>query len=365
MSTRARLRGFAVDTSALRHSPPFRRLWIGQLVSLVGRQITVVAVPFQVYSLTRSPLAVGGIGLVQAVCLISASLAAGAISDRFDKRRILLLTQLALAGCSVLLALGAISGHPPLVVIYAVVGVAAVFAAVDSPTRTAIIPSLVPVERLTGALSLNIAMFQATLVAGPALGGLVIARFGLPVAYLFDVGTFAAALVAVALLPPLPSVSTLSEAPLAAIRRGLAFARHQPVILGGFAMDLAAMVFGMPRAVFPVLATSTFHAGPAVLGLLYAAPGAGAVVAALTTGWPRHVSRSGRVIVASIAVWGVSIIAFGFAGSLWLALGLLVVAGAFSAQVSVVSGGVLSLVGLAAAALVFPAVWAYRTARVR
>src|SRR5437660_38472 len=183
----------------------------------------------------------------------SASLAAGAISDRFDERRILLLTQLALAGCSVLLALGAISGHPPLVVIYAVVGVAAVFAAVDSPTRTAIIPSLVPVERLTGALSLNIAMFQATLVAGPALGGLVIARFGLPVAYLFDVGTFAAALVAVALLPPLPSVSTLSEAPLAAIRRGLAFARHQPVILGGFAMDLAAMVFGMPRAVFPAL----------------------------------------------------------------------------------------------------------------
>jgi MFS family permease len=405
-----RLRALAVDAGALRESPAFRRLWIGQFISLAGRQITVVAVPFQVYSLTGSPLAVGGLGLAQAVPLITASLGAGAINDRLDKRRILLVTQFGLAACSGLLALGALLGHPPLASLYVVVALAAAVAAVDSPTRTAIIPNLVSPQRLTGALSLNIALFQTTLVAGPALGGLIIARFGLPVAYAVDVATFTAALLVVAMLPPQPPVGTTHEPPLAAIRRGLAYARRQPVILGGFAMDLSAMIFGLPRAVFPVLAATTFHTGAAGLGLLYAAPGAGAVLAALSTGWMNHVRRLGRVIVVSIVVWGAAIIAFGFASTFWLGLVLLAVAGAadsvsavcrtsimqtlapdelrgrltavyfmvvtggpyigdveagavanaFTAQVSVVSGGVLCIAGLALAALAFPAVWRYR-----
>jgi MFS family permease len=410
-----RLQALAVDIGALRESPAFRRLLTGQLVSLVGRQITVVAVPFQVYALTGSPLAVGAIGLVQAIALITSSLGAGAISDRFDRRRILLITQFGLALCSGLLALGALSGRPPLFAIYIVVAAAAAVAAVDSPTRTAIIPRLVSQERLAGALSLNIALFQTTLVAGPAVGGLVIARFGLPAAYAIDVATFAAAFVAIALLPPQPPTGTLHESPIAAIRRGLQYARHQPVILGGFAMDLSAMIFGLPRAVFPVLAVNTFHAGPAVLGLLYAAPGAGAVIAALTSGWMRQARRLGRIIVLSIIVWGAAIIAFGFTSVLWLALLLLAVAGAadsvsavcrttilqvlapddmrgrltavyfmvvaggpylgdveagavanaFGAQVSVVSGGALCVLGLAAAALAFPAVWRYRSGHTR
>jgi len=187
------LRSLAVDTGALR-SRPYRRLWTGQLVSLIGRQITVVAVPFQVYTLTHSPLAVGLLGLVQVVPLVTFSVSAGVIADRMDRRRLLLITQLCLAVCSGVLALGALRGNPPLVLIYVIVGVAAAFAAVDSPTRTAVIPNLVPRERLAGALSLNIVLFQTTLVAGPAVGGLVIARLGLPVAYAIDVGTFTAAL---------------------------------------------------------------------------------------------------------------------------------------------------------------------------
>jgi len=404
------VRAVAVDAGALRESQPFRRLWLGQLVSLAGRQITTVAVPFQVYQLTRSPLAVGGVGLAQAISLIAASLGAGAITDRLDRRRILLVTQVGLAVCSAALALGALSGHPPLAAIYAVVAVAAAIAAVDAPTRTAIIPNLVSADRLTGALSLNIALFQTTLVAGPALGGLIIARFGLPIAYTVDVATFAAALIAVALLPPQQPVAQPHEAPLAAIRRGLEFARHQPVILGGFAMDLAAMIFGLPRALFPVLAATTFHTGAVGVGLLYAAPGAGAVVAALSTGWISRARRLGRIIAIAIAVWGMAIIGFGFASTIAVALALLVVAGAAdsvsavcrttimqtiapddlrgrltsvyfmvvvggpylgdieagavatatTAQISVVSGGVLCLVGLVAASLSFPAVWHYR-----
>jgi MFS family permease len=404
-------RSLAVDARSLRESQPFRRLWVGQLISLVGRQITLVAVPFQVYSLTRSALDVGLLGIVQAVPLICGSLGGGAIADRFDRRRVLIVTQLCLASCSGLLALGAFIGHPPLLEIYAVVAVAALVGAVDAPTRTAIIPNLVGVDRLAGALSLNIILFQTTLVAGPAIGGLVIANLGLPAAYAVDVITFSAALTAVALLPPQGRSASERERPLAAIVRGLRFARGQPVILGGFAMDLAAMIFGLPRAVFPVLAATTFHAGPQGLGLLYAAPGLGAVLAALASGAVARSKRLGRIIVVAIVAWGAVIIAFGFVQTLWVALLALAVAGgadsisavcrttilqriapdelrgrltslyfmvvaggpyigdvetgivanAFGAEVAIVSGGALCLVGLGAAAAAFPSVWRYRT----
>jgi MFS family permease len=404
------IRTLAVDARSLRDSRPFRRLFIGQLVSLVGRQITLVAVPFQVYSLTRSALDVGLLGIVQAVPLIVGSLGGGAIADRFDRRRVLLVTQLCLAVCSGLLALGAFGGHPPLLAIYGVVAVAALVGAVDSPTRTAIIPNLVGADRLAGALSLNIVLFQTTLVAGPAIGGLVIAHLGLPEAYSVDVVTFSAALIAVLLLPPQGHSAIERERPIAAILRGLSFTRRQPILLGTFAMDLAAMIFGLPRAVFPVLAANTFHAGAQGLGLLYSAPGFGAVVAALSSGAVARSKRLGRIIVVSIAAWGVVVISFGFARSLWVALVLLAIAGAadsfsavcrttimqriapnelrgrltslyfmvvaggpylgdvetgvvanaFGAEVAIISGGILCLVGLGAAAAAFPSVWRYR-----
>ncbi len=404
------IRTLAVDARSLRDSRPFRRLFIGQLVSLVGRQITLVAVPFQVYSLTRSALDVGLLGIVQAVPLIVGSLGGGAIADRFDRRRVLLVTQLCLAVCSGLLALGPFGGPPPLLAIYGVVAVAALVGAVDSPTRTAIIPNLVGADRLAGALSLNIVLFQTTLVAGPAIGGLVIAHLGLPEAYSVDVVTFSAALIAVLLLPPQGHSAIERERPIAAILRGLSFTRRQPILLGTFAMDLAAMIFGLPRAVFPVLAANTFHAGAQGLGLLYSAPGFGAVVAALSSGAVARSKRLGRIIVVSIAAWGVVVISFGFARSLWVALVLLAIAGAadsfsavcrttimqriapnelrgrltslyfmvvaggpylgdvetgvvanaFGAEVAIISGGILCLVGLGAAAAAFPSVWRYR-----
>ncbi len=404
------IRTMAVDARSLRDSRPFRRLFIGQLISLIGRQITLVAVPFQVYSQTRSALDVGLLGIVQAVPLIAGSLGGGAIADRFDRRRVLIVTQLCLALCSGLLALGAFAGHPPLLAIYGVVAVAALVGAVDSPTRTAIIPNLVGTERLAGALSLNIVLFQTTLVAGPAIGGLVIAHLGLAEAYSVDVLTFSAALIAVVVLPPQGHSTTRRERPIAAILRGLSFTRRQPILLGTFAMDLAAMIFGLPRAVFPVLAANTFHAGAQGLGLLYSAPGFGAVVAALSSGPVARSKRLGRIIVVSIAAWGLVVISFGFARSLWVALLLLAIAGAadsfsavcrttimqriapdelrgrltslyfmvvaggpylgdvetgvvanaFGAEVAIISGGILCLVGLGAAAAAFPSVWRYR-----
>jgi MFS family permease len=410
MNGRRVLARLALDTNALRESPAFRRLCIGQLISLVGRQVTVVAVPFQVYSLTHSSLAVGGLGLAQAVPLITGSLVAGPISDRFDRRRILLGTQVSLGACSALLTLGAILGRPPLVILYIIVAVAAFVSSVDSPTRQAMVPGLVSAARLQGALSVYIAIFQVASIAGPAVGGLVIAGLGLPEAYGLDVAGFAAAVVVVLTLPAQRPEGAPRGNPFAGFGSGFAFVRRQPVILGGFGMDLAAMIFGLPRAVFPALAVATFHSGAVGLGLLYAAPGAGAMVAALTTGWLSRSSRLGRIIIVSFAAWGIAIVVFGFARALWLGLLLLAIAGAadivsevcrttilqtvspdairgrvtsvsymvvvggpfvgdlesgavasaFGAEISVVSGGVLSLIGLAVSAIAFPAVWAYR-----
>jgi MFS family permease len=403
------LTGVAVDIGALRESKPFRRLTAGQLVSLIGRQITTVAVPYQVYTTTGSPILVGLLGVAQVVPLISVSLGGGSIADRVDRRRLLLVTQALLALCSLALLVGALA-HPPVVFVFVVVALASSVAALDSPTRTAMVPNLVSPGRLAGALSLNIAMFQTTLIAGPALGGIVIAHLGLAGAYLVDVASFVASMLAVWLLPAQPPHSTAREPMIAALRRAFAFIRRRRVILGTYAMDLSAMIFGLPRAVFPVLAAATFHSGAQGLGYLYAAPGVGAVLAALSSGWLSRSSRLGRVVVVSIAVWGAAIIAFGFVTSLWIALLWLAVAGAAdsisavcrntiqqtltpdelrgrltaayfmvvvggpfigdfeaglvagttSARVSVVSGGVLSLIGLVVAAVAFPQVWNYR-----
>ncbi len=403
------LTGVAVDAGALRESPAFRRLAAGQLVSLVGRQITVVAVPYQVYTQTRSPSLVGLLGLAQVIPLIGVSLLAGGLADRFDRRRLLLVTQALLGLCSLALLIGAVQ-HAAVFLVFVVVAAASSVSALDAPTRTAMIPTLVSKERLPGALSINVAMFQTTLIAGPALGGLLIAHIGLSAAYLVDVASFAAAMLAVWLLPPQPPSAQAHEATFAAIRRGLAFIRRRRVILGTFVMDLCAMIFGFPRAVFPVLAATTFRTNAQGLGYLYSALGVGAVIAALSSGWLSRSNRLGRVVVVAIALWGVSIIAFGFAGSLWLGLVLLscagaadsvsavcrstimqtqtpdqlrgrltatyymvvvggpflgdleagVLAGVTSARVSVVSGGVLCLVGLAMAALAFPEVWRHR-----
>ena len=318
----------SVDIAPLRESRPYRALWIGQLVSMVGRQITVVAVPYQVYQLTHSSFAVGALGFVQVVPLVAVSLAGGAVADRVDRRRLLLLTQVLLGGCSSLLAAGALLGTPPLGFVYAVTGAAAAVSAIDSPTRAAMIPNLVSRRQLPAAQMLNIALFQTSLIAGPALAGLVLSHAGLGAAYLIDVATFAAAVIALLMVPPQPPRGERREAPLAAIGRGLAFIARQPAVLGGFLIDLVAMIFGMRRALFPVLAATTFHAGAGGLGLLFAAPAVGAVAAALSSGWLSRRSRLGTVIVVSVAVWGASVAGFGLVSSLWPALALLAVGGA-------------------------------------
>jgi MFS family permease len=319
-----------LDLTPLRISRDFRLLWLGELVSHTGRMITLVAIPYQVYEVTRSALAVGVIGLVQVVPLVFFSLIGGAVADAMDRRRLLLLSQAGSMAASFLLVGGAVVDRPPLWFLYLAAALASASSAFDAPARSAAIPNLVPKDRLASAIALNQVLFQVNDVAGPAIGGLIIAQFGLAWAYTIDAVTFLAAIAALLLMRPMPPGRQGARPPiLRSVREGFRYLKGRRVLLSTFLVDLNAMIFGMPRALFPVLAREAFRIGPAGLGLLYAAPAAGALVGALLTGWVRHVRRQGRAVLWAVAVWGVAIIGFGFStGALWLALGFLAVAGA-------------------------------------
>ena len=317
-----------LDLTPLRRDREYRWLWIGQLVSNTGRQVTLIALPFQLYLLTRSPLAIGALSAVTLVGLLVFALPGGSLADAYDRRRLLLVTQLGLAATSLSLAALALLGRPPLMLIYLVAFLAAVVSTVDGPSRRAAVARLVPPDRLPAALVLDQASGQAATVVGPAVGGILIASTGVPAAYVLDAATFAAALAAVWVMRPLPPEGGAARPGLSSILEGLSFVRRVPVILASFVVDLDAMIFGMPMALFPILAVTTFHGGATVLGLLTSAPAVGALIGALTTGWVSRVRRQGRAVLAAVALWGLAITGFGlFVRTLPLALCFLVVAG--------------------------------------
>jgi MFS family permease len=324
-----RIRGLLVDLEPLRRDREYRLLWFGQLVSGVGRQVTAVALPYQLYVLTGTPLAVGLLALVQLVPILTFALGGGAIADAVDRRRLLLLTQLGLMATSASLALLALNADAPVVLYYVVAFVAAGLGALDQPARSSAIPRLVPRERLPAAIALGQLSFQAVGVAGPAFGGLLIATVGVAAAYAVDAVTFLAAIAALLLMSPLLPHPGAARPSRAAIVEGLRFARTRRVVLGTFVVDLDAMVFGMPTSLFPALALDVFHVGPAGVGLLVAAPAAGALVGAVLTGWTGGVRRPGRAVVVAVAGWGLAIVAFGLVtASFPLALFFLALAGA-------------------------------------
>jgi predicted MFS family arabinose efflux permease len=322
----------AVDTGPLRSSRDFRLLWMGQLVSLIGRQITVVALPFQVFRLTNSSLAVGMLGLVEILPLIIASISAGPIADRVDRKKLILVTETGLVVSSSLLAIGAFVHTRSLGYVYAVAALQAGLAGMNGPARSAALPSLVTPQQLPSALALNQVMYNTTLVAGPAIGGLILARLSLTWAYGIDALSFVASISAAAALRKLPPSRSKGEARprgWKAIREGFTYIRHQRVLISTFAIDLDAMIFGMPRAVFPALALDVLRRGPGALGLMYAAPGAGALVGALSSGWITGVRRQGRAVLLSVLAWGTAIVGFGLTIHLFaVALLFLAIAGA-------------------------------------
>ena len=328
--TRSRLSRLWLDVSPLRESAAYRRLWAGDLVASCGSQFAAVALPYQVYRITGSSLQVGLVGLAGLVPLLVGSLASGVVADAFDRKRLLVASQMTSALGCLALALLTASGTPPLALLYALAALLALSASIESPVRNAVVPVLVGLERVPTASALNQIVDQMAQIAGPALAGLLLAAFGIATTYEVAAGGFAVAVVVALGLPSLRPVGEGVEPGWAALVEGLRFARDQPALLGTFLVDLNAMVFGMPRALFPALAAGTFHVGPGGLGLLYASPAVGALLAALSSGWVPHVRRQGAAVMVAVVLWGASIAAFGLVPGdmFWLALVLLAFAGA-------------------------------------
>jgi predicted MFS family arabinose efflux permease len=319
-----------VDVEPLRASRDLRMLVLGNFVSGLGTQAALVALPYQIYVETGSAFLTGLLGAVELVPLVTLALLGGAIADRADRRRVLLLDQIALVACSGALAALAFAGSPPLALLYVLGGLLAGFGALQNVTRSAILPNLVDRARLRSALALSFGLYQLTMVIGPGLGGLLIGVLGVGTAYTIDAASCLAMVWAVVVMAPQPPVTDVAEHPpvLRSIAEGLRYVRGNQALVGSFAIDLVAMTFGMPRALFAVLAVSVYHAGAEGTGLLYAAVSAGATIAALTTGWIEHVRRLGVIVIWAVVVWGAAIALVGVVGSLWPAAVLLAVAGA-------------------------------------
>lgn len=322
----SRVRGIAVDTRPL-SVPAFRRLWLGQTVTVIGSQMTVVAVPVQVYAVTHSSLDVGLTSIVALLPLIVFGLFGGAIADAMDRRTLLLITGTGLALTSLALwGQALLAGPGSLPVLWTLVGVQSALFAVNSPARSTVIPRLVPAAQVPAANALNQVVFNAGVIIGPLLAGVLIAAGGLPWGYFVDSATFLVALYTILRLPPLRP-ETIRRAGVGSVVEGFRFLAARPVLLTTFLVDIIAMVFGWPRALFPQLASTTFG-GADALGWLYAASAIGALAAALSGGWLSRINRQGVAIVGAVLVWGLSITAFGLARSLPLAVLCLAVAGA-------------------------------------
>jgi MFS family permease len=327
------LRRIAVDTTPLRVSRDYRRLWLGLLASTFGSQFTIVATYVQVFELTESTAAVGLLGLVGFVALVVGTLAGSTFLDALDRRKILIGAQLGYLVSSGILFAGALAGDPPIGLLYVAVAGIAATSAIDGPTRNAMTPRLIPFEQLPAAAALNQLTWNGAGLIGPALAGIVVAAggdSGYAWAYGIDlVSIFLLLAASFAVRPMPPAVGERVAAGWRAVREGFAFLRGRQVLQSTFVIDIIAMVFGMPRALFPVLALTQFHEGTEVVGLLFAAPAVGAFIGAATTGWVGRVRHQGLAVIWAVVVWGAGITAFGLVGSnLWLGLFFLAVAGA-------------------------------------
>ncbi|MEV0425403.1 MFS transporter [Micromonospora sp. NPDC050495] len=329
-------RRWAIDLRPLR-VPAYRRVWLGNAVAMFGFQFTAVAVPVEMFALTRGSFWVGLLGVAGFVPLLVFGLWGGAVADARDRRRVLLAGGALLWASTLSLLLQALFrvGSPTLLLV--LVAVQAIAFAVTSPTRSAILPRLVPAELIPAASTLNYTTFTATSVFGPLTAGLIFAAWptevGLPIAYAMDALLFTVSLWATLRLPAMPpepdpgDAATPRRAGLASIVDGFRYLATTPVLLLSFAIDLIAMILAMPRALFPELAQHRFGGGAAV-GWLYSAIAIGAMLGGLTSGWIGRVRRQGLALTVAVVGWGVAIALAGLAHQLWLVVALLGLAGA-------------------------------------
>ncbi len=404
---RGRLHLATIDITPLRRHRDFRLLFIGRLVSFFGSMISSVAVPYQVYQLTHSVVLVGSLGLVELAALFVFAMLGGALADARDRRTMVLLSELALMACSLVLAGNALLARPMVWLIFATAALWGALDALQRPSLDALLPRLVDRAELPAAAAIGNIRGTLGMIAGPALGGVLVAVAGLPITYLVDVATFVVGLVCLYLMRAVPPPVDAARPSLRRVVEGLRYARSRPELIGTYVVDIVAMFFGMPMALFPAIAQG--FGGPRALGLLYAAPAVGAFLFSATSGWTSRVHRHGMGVIVAATLWGLAIIGFGIVPGIAAALFFLAIAGAadamsgvfrqviwnqtipdslrgrlasiellsysigptlgnfesgvvaslFSIRVSIVSGGVLCVAGCVACAVLLPAFRSY------
>lgn len=333
-----------LDVRPLRAHREFRLLVLGQMINNLGSMATQLALPFQLYLLTHSALALGALATTQLAAMLIASPLAGAIADTVDRRKLLLYTQSGLCSVSVILTILAVRAAVPAWPIYVLAFIQAVLDSCDRPARQSLVPRLVSEERLGAAIALQRATMSLARVLGPALGGVLIASVGLAAAYGVDALTFVASFVALALMPPVPAAGHSQQGAWRMVAEGLAYVKSTPTVLAAFVVDLDAMIFGMPTSLFPILAIDVFHMGSTGLGLLTAAPSFGSIVGLALSGWVHRVRYQGRLVFAAVGAWGVAITLFGLVKAMPLAMLLLAIAGAADVISAIVRATIIQTV---------------------
>jgi len=396
-----------VDVTPLRRHRDFRLLFIGRFVSFFGSMISSVALPYQVYQLTHNVLVVGVLGLVEFGPILAVAFVGGALADARDRRTMVLLSESALLVCSAVLVANAAIPHAQVWVLFVIAGAWGSLDALQRPSLDAMLPRLVDRNELTAAGALGGLRMTLGMILGPALGGVLIAGFGLPITYGINLATFVVGLGCLWWMRAVPPPPDAERPSIRRVVEGLRYARSRQELLGTYFVDMIAMFFGMPMALFPAIAQGL--GGPKVLGLLYAAPAVGSFVFSATSGWTNRVHRHGMGVVVAATAWGLAIIGFGLAPTLELAFFFLALAGAadmmsgifrgviwnqtipdslrgrlasiemlswssgpalgnfeagavasiFNVRVSIVSGGVLCVVGCVLAAVALPLFRAY------
>lgn len=349
--------GLLIDIAPLRVSRPYRTLWVGGALSGMGASLTAVAVSLQVYDLSGSTLAVGGVGLAALIPLVGLGLYGGSIVDAYDRRRVLIVTQTGLSGVSIVLAVLAVMGSSTVVLLYLLVAIQSGFFAVHRPARTSVIPRMLPIRLLPAANALSSLSMGLSLAAGPMIAGVLVDVAGYGWAYSAEALLMIAALVMLATLPPLIPEGEPRKAGLRSVLEGLAYLRSRPTLGMTFLADMFAMVLAMPRVLFPAIGASLIGGGATTVGILLAGIAAGTLLAGLFSGRLGQINRQGRAIVVAVAFWGIFVACFGLIvflapgpgpngaanWALWPATGLMALAGASDAVSAVFRSTILQV----------------------
>jgi MFS family permease len=320
------LKRLGVDLTTLRTSRDFRLVFLGGTVSGFGSFITYVTIPFQVAKLTGDPLAVGLLGLCELIPLLVMAFVGGALADYLDRRLLVRGGEFALTALTGVLLVNALTGSNHLWLLYVVAALSACVDGVQRPALEAMIPRIVTPEELPGTMALRSLGYSVAQLLGPAAAGLLLSAFGLAWAYAFDLATLAFSLICLTLVRAVPPPPSADRPSVRSVVAGVRYAGSRPELLGTYLVDINAMFFGMPQALYPFLATQL--GGPKVLGLLYAAPAAGDMLATLLSGWTARVQRHGLMVLLAAAFWGLGIVGVGLSHLLWLTLLCLAFAGA-------------------------------------